>query len=145
MEESCYGLIWGTVPAFTWRGLRKTTKLSQDSWSLVWDLNPYPPEYETGVITNPPQRLVLIVDVSHSRHLLLIPKTLMSHFFYKLYYILQIINSIMKYEYIQIQLKQQHDLVYHSILSYLVCCHDKRLRSNGLRIKFKERKFHRKK
>jgi hypothetical protein len=40
-------------------GNEKTTKsLSQDSWSPGRDLNPEPAEYEAGILTTGPRRLV---------------------------------------------------------------------------------------
>jgi hypothetical protein len=55
-------------------GLRKTTKnLSQDSRSPGRDLNPGPPEYEAGVLTTRPRRLVVHMKDSYdNKHLLMI-------------------------------------------------------------------------
>jgi hypothetical protein len=54
-EGSGRGLILRYYPRIHLKGLRKTTKnLNQDSWSPGQDLNPRPPEYESGVLTTRP-------------------------------------------------------------------------------------------
>jgi hypothetical protein len=62
MEGSGHGLIWLEGPKST------TEDLSQDSWSLGWDLNREPTEYKAGVLTIGLQRSVnmhVIRTVSH--------------------------------------------------------------------------------
>jgi hypothetical protein len=53
---------WPTLryyPGIHLKGLTKTTRnLSQDSLSPVRDFNPGPPEYESGVLTTRPRRLI---------------------------------------------------------------------------------------
>jgi hypothetical protein len=64
VEGSGRGLIYSTNPAVGLGGLRKTTKnLGQDSWSPGRDLNPGPPEYETGVLTTRSRRWVCSREV----------------------------------------------------------------------------------
>jgi hypothetical protein len=56
-EESGSGLILRHYPSICLEGLRKTTKnLSQDSRPPGRDLNPAPPEYESGVLDTRPRR-----------------------------------------------------------------------------------------
>jgi hypothetical protein len=65
LEGSSYGLILRFHPSIHLDGLRKTTKnISQDIWSLDLDLNLGPPEYEAGMLTTQPQRLVFSARMS---------------------------------------------------------------------------------
>jgi hypothetical protein len=51
-EGSGRGLILGYYPGIRMEGLRRTTEdFSQDSQSLSRDLNPEPPEYEAGMLS----------------------------------------------------------------------------------------------
>jgi hypothetical protein len=59
--RSSHYLISRYYPGIFLKGLRKNTKnLIQDSWSPGRDLNPGPPEYETGVLTTQPRRSVTL-------------------------------------------------------------------------------------
>jgi hypothetical protein len=61
-KVSCRDVILRYYPDIRLEGLRKRTgNLNQDSRSPGPDLNPGPPEYEAGVLTTRPQRLVSLM------------------------------------------------------------------------------------
>jgi hypothetical protein len=60
LEGSGHGQTFWYYPGICLEELKKTTKtLSKDSRSPGSDLIPGPPEYEEGVLTTRPRRLVL--------------------------------------------------------------------------------------
>jgi hypothetical protein len=59
LEENGRGLIWRYYPGISLEKLRKTTNnFSQYSRYPGRDLNKGPPEYEAGVLTSQPRRVV---------------------------------------------------------------------------------------
>jgi hypothetical protein len=59
LEGSGSNLIFRYYPGMSLEVLRKSTNnLSQDGLSPYRDLNPEPPEYEAGVLTTRPRRLI---------------------------------------------------------------------------------------
>jgi hypothetical protein len=58
LKGSSLGLILRYCPDIHLEGLKKPQNLCQDSRSLGRDLKPGPPEYEAGVLSIRPRRLV---------------------------------------------------------------------------------------